>query len=102
MNADSIEDVSKTFRFAAEYRQKFMKDVVIDLIGYRKMGHNELDQPAFTQPLMYNIVKNMKPVRDLYREQCINEFGVSEAELAAIDAFAKQNLEEAYVKSKTL
>ena len=51
---------------------------------------------------MYNIVKNMKPVRDLYREQCINEFGVSEAELAAIDAFAKQNLEEAYVKSKTL
>ena len=56
VNADSLEDVSKTFKFAAEYRQKFGKDVVIDLIGYRKMGHNELDQPAFTNPMMYKIV----------------------------------------------
>ena len=56
MNADSLEDVSKTFKFAAEYRQKFGKDIVIDLIGYRKMGHNELDQLAFTNPMMYKIV----------------------------------------------
>jgi 2-oxoglutarate dehydrogenase E1 component len=102
VNADSMEDVAKTFRFAAEYRQKFMKDVVIDLIGYRKMGHNELDQPAFTQPLMYNIVKQMKPVRDLYREQCLTKYGVEEADLAAVDSLAKSSLEEAYVKSKTL
>jgi len=56
VNADNMEDVAKTFKFAAEYRQKFKKDVVVDLIGYRKMGHNELDQPTFTQPLMYKIV----------------------------------------------
>jgi 2-oxoglutarate dehydrogenase complex dehydrogenase (E1) component-like enzyme len=43
VNADSMEDVQRTFKFAAEFRQKFKKDVVIDLIGYRKFGHNELD-----------------------------------------------------------
>lgn len=53
VNADSLPDVANTFRLAAEYRQKFNKDVVIDLVGYRKFGHNELDQPMFTQPLMY-------------------------------------------------
>lgn len=54
VNADAVDDVAKAFRAAAEYRQKFGEDIVIDLIGYRKFGHNELDQPAFTQPLMYN------------------------------------------------
>ena len=53
VNADSMEDVHFVFKLAAEYRQKFKHDVVIDLIGYRKMGHNELDQPSFTQPMMY-------------------------------------------------
>ena len=48
-----MEDVDFAFSAAAEYRQKFNHDVVIDLIGYRKMGHNELDQPSFTQPFMY-------------------------------------------------
>jgi len=56
VNADAMEDVAKTFAIAAEYRQKFEKDVVIDLIGYRKMGHNELDNPSFTSPLTYKIV----------------------------------------------
>lgn len=68
VNGDSMEDVAKTFAFAAEYRQKFGKDVVIDLIGYRKMGHNELDNPSFTQPLMYKIVHAMEPVRDKFRK----------------------------------
>ena len=53
VNAQSMEDVCFVFKLAAEYRQKFELDVVIDLIGYRKFGHNELDQPSFTQPLMY-------------------------------------------------
>ena len=67
VNADSMEDVQRTFKFAAQFRQKFQRDVVVDLIGYRKMGHNELDQPSFTQPLMYKVVNSMKPVRDIYR-----------------------------------
>jgi 2-oxoglutarate dehydrogenase E1 component len=53
VNADSIEDVCYVFKLAAEYRVKFQQDVVIDLIGYRKFGHNELDQPMFTNPMMY-------------------------------------------------
>ena len=59
VNADSVEDVDLVFRAAAQYRQKFNQDVVIDLIGYRKLGHNELDQPSFTQPLMYKAVNKM-------------------------------------------
>lgn len=73
VNADSMEDVAKVFRIAAEYRQKFKNDVVIDLIGYRKLGHNELDQPSFTQPLMYKRVAQMKPVADIYESQLIAE-----------------------------
>lgn len=49
----------------------------MDLVGFRKMGHNELDQPSFTQPLMYAIIKGMTPVRDVYREQLISQ-GIAE------------------------
>lgn len=59
---------------------KFGKDVVIDLIGYRKMGHNELDQPAFTNPLMYKIVSGMENVKDKYRKECLTE-GITKEEL---------------------
>jgi 2-oxoglutarate dehydrogenase E1 component len=96
-----MEDVQRTFKFAAEFRQKFNKDVVIDLIGYRKFGHNELDQPSFTQPLMYKVVNKMTPVRDIYRAQLIQE-GIPEEKLKAIEVAANLKMEEAYVKSKTL
>jgi 2-oxoglutarate dehydrogenase E1 component len=66
VNADSMEDVTFVFEAAAEYRQKFNHDVIIDLIGYRKMGHNELDQPSFTQPFMYKRVAEMEPVARIY------------------------------------
>ena len=56
------------FATAAEYRQKYKQDVVIDLIGYRKAGHNELDQPMFTQPLMYKIISQMRPVSEKYED----------------------------------
>lgn len=66
VNADSLEDVHRVFKIAAKYRQTFHQDVVIDLIGYRKMGHNELDQPMFTQPLMYKQIAKMQPVSKIY------------------------------------
>ena len=74
---------------------------MIDLVGYRKMGHNELDQPAFTQPLMYAIVKNMNPVRNVYREQLIAA-GIPEATLQQIDTETQASLEDSYQKSKTV
>ena len=67
VNADSMEDVSFVFQMAAEYRQLVNRDVVIDLIGYRKMGHNELDQPSFTQPIMYKNVDKHPPVAEIYK-----------------------------------
>lgn len=94
-----MENVAKTFAFAAEYRQKFNRDVVIDLIGYRKMGHNELDNPSFTQPLMYKIVSKMEPVRDKFRKQLIAE-GIDPAPLDVIEKEQKAELEEAYKASQ--
>lgn len=72
VNADSIEDVCFVFKTAAEYRMKFQKDVVIDLIGYRKFGHNELDQPMFTNPIMYTRVAQMTPVARIYEKFLID------------------------------
>jgi len=96
-----MDEVSRVFKIAAEYRQKFGTDVVVDLVGYRKMGHNELDQPMFTQPLMYSIVKNMTPVRDLFRKKLLSE-GITEDKLKAIEKHTQDKLNEAYQKSKDL
>ena len=63
------------------------------------MGHNELDQPAFTQPLMYNLIKNMQPVRNKYRQQLIAS-GVAEEKLIEIEKAADEENETAYLKSK--
>ena len=101
VNADSMDDVAKVFRIAAEYRQKYHNDVVIDLIGYRKHGHNELDQPSFTQPLMYKRVAQMKPVADKYEAQLVSEGVLSEAETKAMKERIKVELERAYEASKS-
>jgi 2-oxoglutarate dehydrogenase E1 component len=71
VNADDVVAVDKCCRMAAEYRQKFKKDVIVDIIGYRKYGHNELDQPSFTQPLMYEQVRKMRNVLDIFEEKLI-------------------------------
>ena len=72
----------------------------MDLVGFRKMGHNELDQPMFTQPLMYSVIKKMKPVRDVYRESLLEQ-GIKEADLAAIEKANLEDLEASYKASKT-
>jgi 2-oxoglutarate dehydrogenase complex dehydrogenase (E1) component-like enzyme len=55
-------------KFAVRYWQKFGKDVILDMIGFRKYGHNEVDEPAFTQPRMYEVIRNMKPVSQAYAD----------------------------------
>jgi 2-oxoglutarate dehydrogenase complex dehydrogenase (E1) component-like enzyme len=87
VNADCLEDVARVFQIAAEYRQHFNTDIFIDLIGYRKLGHNELDQPAFTQPLQYKVIAAKEPVSKMYRKQLLKE-GFDEADLKAIEDLA--------------
>jgi 2-oxoglutarate dehydrogenase complex dehydrogenase (E1) component-like enzyme len=76
-----MDDVAKVFQIAAKYRQMFATDVVIDLIGYRRFGHNELDQPSFTQPLMYKVVQKMERVASKYENQIKGEGIMSDEEI---------------------
>ncbi len=79
VNADDPEAVCFVTRFALEYRVKFHKDVVIDLVCYRRHGHNEGDEPAATQPLMYQVIRKKPTVRQLYTDKLVAE-GVLERE----------------------
>jgi 2-oxoglutarate dehydrogenase E1 component len=81
VNGDDVEAVTYVSELAVEYRQKFNKDVFVDMVCYRKHGHNEGDDPAYTQPQMYNVIKGHTGVRDLYNKKLYN-WGVAEAELA--------------------
>ena len=69
----TLEAVTYAFNMAAEWRQTLHKDIVIDLVCYRRHGHNETDQPSFTQPLMYQKIKTQKPSLDQYISKVINE-----------------------------
>jgi 2-oxoglutarate dehydrogenase E1 component len=71
VNGDDPEAVVHVALFALEYRQRFGEDVVIDLVCYRRHGHNEGDEPSFTQPLLYEKIRNTPPVRQLYQESLL-------------------------------
>ena len=80
INGDKPEEAVHAMKMAFEYRQKFGKDVVIDLVCYRKHGHNEGDEPAFTQPDMYQEIDNHKPVRDIYTQELMRKDELTEDE----------------------
>ena len=80
VNADNVEAVCRVFKLAAEWRQEFNTDVIIDLVGYRRYGHNEGDQPMFTQPAMYTLIKNHPSLLNLYRKQLVEAGHVKDTE----------------------
>ncbi len=84
VNGDDPEAVVFAARVATEYRQKFGKDVVIDLICYRRYGHNEGDDPSFTQPLMYKVIKGKKSTRDVYGERLVANGTITANEFEAM------------------
>uniref|UniRef100_A0A672HUG2 2-oxoglutarate dehydrogenase complex component E1 n=1 Tax=Salarias fasciatus TaxID=181472 RepID=A0A672HUG2_SALFA len=100
VNADDPEAVIYVCKVAAEWRATFHKDVVVDLVCYRRMGHNEMDEPMFTQPLMYKQIKKQKPVLLKYAEKLIAEGAVSRQEYEEEIAKYDKICEEAYARSK--
>jgi len=91
VNGDDAEACIQAVRLAIAYRQRFAKDVVIDLVGYRRHGHNEADQPAFTQPMMYQAIADHPTPREVWGSRLVRERVVSEDEVKSSDkAFADQ------------
>ena len=96
VNGDDPEAVVFCARMAAEFRMQFGADIVLDIVCYRRHGHNESDEPAFTQPIMYNRIKEMRTTRTRYAEKLAKEGSLSaEESKAMLDAFNAQ-LEDAY------
>ena len=89
VNADDVEASVAAIRLAMGYRERFGRDVVIDLIGYRRYGHNETDEPAYTQPKMAAQIKTHPPVSEIYAEQLVKEGTVTPDDVAA-DASERQ------------
>ncbi|CAB1322714.1 unnamed protein product [Coregonus sp. 'balchen'] len=84
VNGDDVEEVVRATRLAVEYQRRFRKDVILDLLCYRQWGHNELDEPAFTNPAMYKVIRSRKSTPDSYADQLISEGLMTEEERVAI------------------
>lgn len=100
VNGDDPEAVYRVTKLGMEYRQKFKKDFIIDLICYRRLGHNETDEPAFTQPKMYSIIKNHLPTAQLYEKKLINDGDITAEELDFIKNGSAQGLEDSFQRAK--
>ena len=100
VNGDDPEAVVHCAKIATEYRQKFNRDVVIDMVCYRRFGHNEGDEPSFTQPLMYKKIKSHPSTLTLYGQKLSNEGLTSDKELQKNKIDFKKWLETEFEKSK--
>lgn len=100
VNGDDPEACVRVAELAYEFRQEFNKDVVIDMVCYRRRGHNEGDDPSMTQPLMYNLIEAKRSVRKLYTESLIGrgDISVEDAEAALRDY--QQQLERVFIETK--
>ncbi|MDP9013535.1 MAG: 2-oxoglutarate dehydrogenase E1 component [Pseudomonadota bacterium] len=94
VNADDPEAVCFVTRFALEYRMKFHKDIVIDLVCYRRHGHNEADEPAATQPLMYRVIRKKPTARQIYADKLVAEGVLTAPEAAAAMEQYRTGLDE--------
>lgn len=92
VNGDYPEDVTRAIEIAFKYRNFFRKDIIIDLIVYRRWGHNELDEPAFTQPLMYEKIRSRQSVPALYEQQLISEGVIDKSTADSIRSTYKEHL----------
>ncbi|MDE2199478.1 MAG: 2-oxoglutarate dehydrogenase E1 component [Rhodospirillales bacterium] len=101
VNGDNPEAVVWAARMAAEFRQEFATDFVLDIVCYRRHGHNETDEPAFTQPIMYRAIKDLPTTRTLYAERLAHEGVVTKAEAQAMEDALTATYEAAYQAAKS-
>lgn len=100
VNANDVEAVTFIFNLAAEWRATFHTDAIIDVVGWRKHGHNETDQPSFTQPLMYQKISKQKSVIDVYTEKLVAEGSFTKQDIDEHKKWVWGLFEEAYEKGK--
>ncbi|XP_034950535.1 2-oxoglutarate dehydrogenase, mitochondrial isoform X3 [Chelonus insularis] len=100
VNSDDPEAVMHVCKIAAEWRATFHKDVVIDIVCYRRNGHNEIDEPMFTQPLMYRKIRNTPPGLDIYSKKLIDEGVVTPEEVKDVKDKYEKICEEAYTNAR--
>ena len=98
VNGDDPEAVVRIAQLAFDYRQEFKKDVVIDIICYRRRGHNEGDDPSMTQPLMYNLIEQKRSVRTLYLENLVGRGDITQQDFDEVNQNFQNRLEETFVE----
>lgn len=98
VNAEQPGLLDRCIRIAVEYRFKFKKDIFIDIVGFRKYGHNEQDQPFFTQPKMYEIIKNKPSIFELFSRKLISKGILTKEEIEAKKNSYLKKYEEDYEK----
>ncbi|MDQ3859881.1 MAG: 2-oxoglutarate dehydrogenase E1 component [Actinomycetota bacterium] len=96
VNADDAEAAVAAIRIAMAYRERFARDVVVDVVGYRRFGHNEGDEPAYTQPLMYEKIERHPTVRELYAADLVNAGVVAAGEAEELVALVERRMREAH------
>ncbi|MFM7199992.1 MAG: 2-oxoglutarate dehydrogenase E1 component [Myxococcota bacterium] len=101
VNGEDPEAVAQVVRLAMEYRQTFKKDVVIDMFCYRKYGHNESDEPSFTQPLMYKVIEAHKSVHETYTQRLVETGRITREEASAIVMRTRETLEHELEKIRS-
>ena len=102
VNADDAEAVVHASTFALEYRMRYKRDVFLDLLGYRKYGHNEGDEPKFTQPLLYKAISKHKNPRDIYAEKLLAQGIIDANYVKGLEVEYKKNLEEDLLDSRKI
>ncbi len=100
VNADEPEACLRAAQLAYDFRQRFKRDVVIDIIGYRRQGHNEADDPSYTQPVMYRKIKNTQTVLTQYAERLVREKFADQDHIDSLRAQVRNRLNETYDESK--
>ena len=99
VNGDDPESVVRVAQLAFEYRQRFNKDVVIDMISYRRRGHNESDDPSMTQPMMYNLIEAKRSTRKLYTEALVGRGDITQEEADQALKDYQQRLERVFAET---